>query len=117
MRRLAGLSLLAGLVFATAARPATGPLPDPAAALQRYSTDPDAPAPCAAALRQLSAPRAEDRRKAAAYLVELVTLALADERSREAPWQATPFFGAGPESPARNLRGQIAWELTKIRLH
>jgi hypothetical protein len=41
---------------------------------------------------------------AATFLVGVLDQAAKDETSGTAPWQATPFWSAGGENPARNLR-------------
>ena len=64
-------------------------------------------------IKQLSTPNAEDRKKAADYLLEVVALAAEHERSKVAPWRATPYWGGGAEVPARDLRESVADELAK----
>jgi hypothetical protein len=71
------------------------------------------PPPWEVPIKQLSSPKPEDRRKAADYLCELVSLAGEHERSKTAPSRATPYWGGGAEVPARDLREAVADELAK----
>jgi hypothetical protein len=72
-----------------------------------------APPPWAEPLKQLATGKPEERAGAAAYLRDLLALALAHETGRTAPWRNTPFWGGGAEVPARVLRKQVADELAK----
>jgi hypothetical protein len=60
-----------------------------------------------ASLKNVASANGEDRRKAAAHLVELMEQSWQDEKSGKAPWLATPYWGGPMENPARNLRGSI----------
>jgi hypothetical protein len=68
-----------------------------------------------AAVKQLASDKVEERRAGAAYLRELLELALEDESSGKAPWRNTPFWGGGADIPARDLRDSVARELAKAR--
>lgn len=63
-----------------------------------------------AALKKLMTAGSEGG-QTAAWLRALLAQSLKDEKSGEAPWQATPFFGEGGQNPARELRRWIAIEL------
>jgi hypothetical protein len=80
--------------------------------LQAYYSTGKAP-PWNAEVKNLSSDKPVERDKAANYLVALLDQAQADERSGNAPWRATPFWGGGAENPAQDLRGQIVKELSK----
>ncbi len=67
--------------------------------------------PWQAAIKALTAEIAQERDKAAKYLVSLLGQAQADESSGKAPWGQTPYWGRGSENPARNLRKSIAEKL------
>src|SRR5262249_51383952 len=84
----------------------------------RFSDDPEpkaSPPPWEAPVKQLASDKAEERRAGAAYLRVLLVLALEDETSGKAPWRNTPYWGGGADVPARELRGLIARELTKVK--
>ncbi len=125
MRWLLGVSALVVIAstFAFAADP-----PDARKSLNSYYADrlrqpfiqlPDepevkpAPPPWEAPLKQLASTKPDDRRAAATYLRELVSLSLEDERSGKAPWRNTPYWGGGAEVPARDLRRAVAEALAK----
>jgi hypothetical protein len=90
---------------------ADDPRPDVAAELKRYYQDLKRPPVWEAALKRLSAAVPKERREAAAYLHALLAQALQDERSGDAPWRATPYWGSSGENPARQLREEIAGRL------
>jgi hypothetical protein len=71
------------------------------------------PPPWAEPLKQLAAAKPEERARAAAYLRELLALALSHETDRSAPWRNTPFWGGEAELPARDLRKEVARELAQ----
>lgn len=66
-----------------------------------------------AAIRKLASADPREQSAACAYLVSLLAQAQQDEQSGKAPWQATPFWGAGPMNPARALRRGICGDLTR----
>jgi hypothetical protein len=91
------------LAFASA----NGPDPqDPAKALNAYYQDHKS-LDWQAALTKVAAPEGPERDKAAAWLRAILAQALKDEKSGDAPWEPTPFFGEGPQNPARELRKAI----------
>jgi hypothetical protein len=72
-----------------------------------------APPPWDAPLKKLQDGTPDERANAAAFLRELLSQALEDETSKQAPWRSTPFWGGGAEVPARDLRKEVAEELAK----
>jgi hypothetical protein len=113
MRALAcGLTLLA----LAAAPPPRDPAAEVSAELERYYQNGKNEPAWKPALQRLAAGDDDQRRQSARYLRELLARSLKDERSGKAPWRATPFWGAGPENPARLLRRRIAAELGKAKL-
>jgi len=103
MSVLAALALLPPLPVV-----GTEPSSDVTADLKAYYADGNKPPPWEAAVKRLSAAGAAERDSAAVYLRALLAQTAKDERSGAAPWRATPFWGEGPENPARNLRKAIA---------
>jgi hypothetical protein len=101
---------LLGLLLVTQSA-AAGPRPDPAAALKRYYAGEVTPPPWDEPLRSLASGTVPERFSAAAYLRALADRSLADERSGDAPWRATPYWGGRPENPARQLRNAIVHSL------
>jgi hypothetical protein len=81
--------------------------------LAQYYQSSMMPAGWDASMKQLASKSADERRKAAKHLVDLMEQALQDEKSGKAPWLATPFWGGRMENPARNLRGAIVDSLDK----
>jgi hypothetical protein len=71
------------------------------------------PPPWSGPLKQLSSTKPEERRQGAAYLRELLSVALGHEQSRTAPWRSTPYWGGGAEMPARDLRKVVAEKLAE----
>ncbi len=71
------------------------------------------PASWTMSMEQLASKDSEKRRGGVKRLVALLEQAHLDEKSGKAPWLATPFWGRGPENPARNLRGSIVDALEK----
>jgi hypothetical protein len=71
------------------------------------------PPPWAAPIRELSSAKSEERRRAAAFLRELLVITMEQEQSRTAPWRATPYWGGGAELPSRELRKELAEALAK----
>src|SRR5262249_46650662 len=128
MRRFTGVLVLAILLVPAAVRADEDSKAKAAADLKRYYEErlrrpfiitedtPDVkpgPPPWEAPLKQLATGKAEERRGAAAYLRELVALALEHETSGKAPWRNTPYWGGGAEVPARDLRKEVAEALAK----
>src|SRR5262249_8189280 len=66
-----------------------------------------------AAVKKLASAAKADRDQAAKWLQGILAESVKDEKSGEAPWQATPFFGSGGQNPARELRKWIAIELSR----
>jgi hypothetical protein len=64
-----------------------------------------------AAIKKLATAGNAESDQMAAWLRALLVQTSKDEKSGEAPWQATPFFGGGGQNPARELRKWIAIEL------
>src|SRR5258708_5582434 len=62
------------------------------------------------ALKKLAAVGKVESDQTAAWLRALLAQSVKDEKSGDAPWQATPFFGGGGQNPARELRKWIAIE-------
>ncbi|MFT3771104.1 MAG: hypothetical protein QM820_37285 [Minicystis sp.] len=118
LRRSAVLALL----VACSAPPARPDPPKPPVPAPAETADPASSAAAAAALRAYYS----DRRGAnepewrgalqarPAYVVALLDRSLHDEHSGEAPWRATPFWGASAENPARELRGRVAAALGEM---
>lgn len=108
-----------GMLLLWAVLPAAAPAaePDtPAGQLSRLYRENVQPPWREAVGRLRTAPDAGERRKAAAYLRDLLAQALADERSGKAPWRATPYWGRSRENPAEMLRGAIGEALAGERL-
>ena len=57
---------------------------------------------------KVAGPEGPERDPAAAWLRAILAQALKDEKSGDAPWEPTPFFGEGPRNPALELRKAIA---------
>jgi hypothetical protein len=66
-----------------------------------------------AALKKLATAGSAESEQMAGWLRALLAQSVKDEKSGEAPWAATPFFGGGGQNPARELRKWIAIELGK----
>ena len=64
------------------------------------------------ATSQLSAQAAADRSNAGQYLLALARQTLADEGNGRAKWKAMPWFGGGSENSARELRKDLAQQLS-----
>jgi hypothetical protein len=129
MRLTAGLLALAGLL-APAARDAEDLRAEAAKDLKRYyrerlrrpfivtddtPREKAGPPPWEGPLRLLASDEPGERRRAAAYLRELLDLALEHDQSGKAPWRPTPYWGGGADVPARELRGTVAEELAKAK--
>ena len=106
--------LLALALFAFVSLSAAQPVEKASVAkqLQAYY-EKGTPPPWSDAIKDLSAENRDKRDAAAKYLVSLLDHAQTDELSGKAPWRATPYWGSSGESPARNLRQQIAADLAK----
>lgn len=106
--RLQG-SLLVLLVVASVAADEDAEL---AAALARYYESGkgfDVPA----LVTRVGAADATEREAGVRAIRVVLDRTLADERGGTAKWQNTPFWGGGQVNPARQLRSEIAAELTK----
>jgi hypothetical protein len=68
--------------------------------------------PYADALAQLNAP-GESGDSAARYLLALYKQSLADETNGRGHWQATPFWGEGPRSNAREFRKKLVTDFCR----
>ena len=81
--------------------------------LARYYQSSKMPASWDGLMKQLGSMSADERDKAAQDLVALMERSYEHEKSGEAPWHATPYWGGRMENPARKLRGTIAESLDK----
>ncbi|HUE72380.1 MAG TPA: hypothetical protein VMP01_15960 [Pirellulaceae bacterium] len=77
---------------------------------QYYETS-KRPASWDASIKKIASPNADERRNAAAHLVELLEQSWQYEKSGKAPWHSTPYWGGPMENPARELRKSIVAEL------
>src|SRR5437899_545941 len=100
------IALLPGGLTVPSLAGAGPPQDDPAKALKAYYEGQKG-IEYRAALKKLATAGNAESEQTAAWLVALLAQSLKDEKSGEAPWQATPFFGEGGQNPARELRKWI----------
>ncbi len=81
--------------------------------LAQYYRSSKVPAGWDVSMKQLASKGADERSNAAKHLVDLMEQSYQDEKSGQAPWQATPFWGGPMENPARQLRSAIVASLDK----
>src|SRR5690349_16251105 len=111
-------AILSTLALLLAAVPARGEQASPRGSaaerarvdLSHYYAPPNEEPPYSDALDSLASPIEAHRREAGQYLLELFHQSAADEANGRSRWVQPPYWGAGPQSPARELRQTMATE-------